>query len=86
MGLNGEILAVATAKLSNCPGVDLQQGSILEFPLEDGFCHGVVVNFVLQHPEDGRDATFSETRRAVEECRRVLAPGGSLVIQTCSVV
>lgn len=84
--LNQGMLEVAKAKLSNCPGVDLQQGSILELPLEDSSCHGVVINYVLQHLEDGSDATFSETRRAVAECQRVLAPGGTMVIQTCSAV
>jgi hypothetical protein len=36
--------------------------------------------------EDGSDAIFSESRRAVDECRRGLAPGGTLVVQTCSAV
>jgi len=61
----------------------LQQGSILELPIEDGSCDGVVVNYVLHHLEDGSDTGFATTRSAVAECCRVLAPGGTLIIQTC---
>jgi SAM-dependent methyltransferase len=43
----------------------------------------VVVNYVLHHLEDGSDAGFAATRSAVAECCRVLAPGGTLIIQTC---
>jgi SAM-dependent methyltransferase len=43
----------------------------------------VVVNYVLHHLEDGSDAGFAATRSAVAECYRVLAPGGTLIIQTC---
>jgi len=81
---NPGMLAVARTKLSGHPGVRLHEGSILELPLESGSCDGVVVNFVLHHLEQGSDAGFAATRRAIAECHRVLAPGGALVVQTCS--
>jgi SAM-dependent methyltransferase len=67
----------------DCPQLRLQQGSILELPIEDNSCDGIVVNYVVHHLEDGSDASFTATRNAVAECHRVLAPGGTLVIQTC---
>ena len=82
--LNPGMLAAAQAKVVELPEVRLQQGSVLDLPLDSHSCDGVVVNFVLQHLEDGTDASFAATRRAIEECRRVLAPGGTLVVQTCS--
>jgi ubiquinone/menaquinone biosynthesis C-methylase UbiE len=81
---NGGMLSAARAKVADRDDVRLQQGNILDLPLEDGSCHGVVVNFVLHHLEEGSDPDFSATRRAVAECERVLAPGGALIIQTCS--
>jgi len=82
--LNSGMLAAARAKFSGQPEVRLHEGSILELPIESGSCSGVMVNFVLHHIEEGTDASFDVTRRAVAECRRVLAPGGTLIIQTCS--
>ena len=82
--LNPGMLGTAQKKMANYPQLRLQQGSILELPIEDNSCDGVVVNFVVHHLEDGSDASFTATRSAVAECHRVLAPGGTLVIQTCS--
>lgn len=82
--LNPGMLAAAQAKLADRPGVRLQEGSVLELPIESGSCDGVVVNFVLHHLEEGDDPSFAVTRSAVAECHRVLAPGGTLIIQTCS--
>lgn len=82
--LNPGMLAAARAKTADRPQVRLQEGSILELPIESGSCDGVTVNFVLHHVEDGADPDFAATRKAVKECARVLAPGGKLIIQTCS--
>ena len=82
--LNPGMLAAARAKLSDHAGVRLQEGSILELPIESSSCDGVLVNFVLHHLEEGSDADFAATRRAIAECARVLAPGGVLAVQTCS--
>ena len=81
--LNLGMLETAQTKMAECPGMRLQQGSVLELPIEDGACDGVVVNYVLHHLEDGSDASFAATRSAVAEFHRVLAPGGTLIIQTC---
>ena len=82
--LNSGMLETARTKTTDLSGLRLQQGSILELPIEDDSCDGVVVNYVLHHLEDGSDAGFAATRSAVAECCRVLAPGGTLIIQTCS--
>jgi ubiquinone/menaquinone biosynthesis C-methylase UbiE len=82
--LNPGMLAAARAKFSGQPDVQLHEGSILELPIESGSCNGVMVNFVLHHLEEGADVSFAATRRAIAECRRVLAPGGTLIVQTCS--
>jgi len=81
---NPGMLAAARAKFSGQADVHLHEGSIVELPIESGSCNGVMVNFVLHHLDEGTDASFAATRRAVAECRRVLAPGGTLIIQTCS--
>lgn len=81
---NPGMLAGARVKFSAQPDVQLEEGSILELPIESGSCNGVMVNFVLHHVEDGADASFAATRHAVAECRRVLAPGGTLIVQSCS--
>jgi|TARA_B110000037_G_scaffold219698_1_gene285429 ubiquinone/menaquinone biosynthesis C-methylase UbiE len=80
---NPGMLGTAQKKMEDCPQLRLQQGSILELPIEDNSCDGIVVNYVVHHLEDGSDASFTATRNAVAECHRVLAPGGTLVIQTC---
>lgn len=81
--LNSGMLETARAKMGDSPGVHLQQGSILDLPQESGSCDGVVVNYVLHHLEDGTDPDFAATRSAIAECHRVLAPGGTLIVQTC---
>ncbi|MFT4541784.1 MAG: SAM-dependent methyltransferase, partial [Planctomycetota bacterium] len=82
--LNPGMLGAAQAKMSGRADVRLQEGSIVELPIESGSCDGVLVNFVLHHLDDGSDANFSATRRAIAECARVLAPGGTLIVQTSS--
>ena len=81
--LNLGMLETAQTKMADCSEMRLQQGSVLELPIEDGSCDGVVVNYVLHHLEDGSDAGFAATRSAVAEFHRVLAPGGTLINQTC---
>ena len=81
--LNPGMLETARTKMANHQEVTLQQCSVLELPIESGSCDGVVVNYVLHHLEDGSDESFAATRSSVAEFSRVLAPGGTLVIQTC---
>jgi ubiquinone/menaquinone biosynthesis C-methylase UbiE len=81
--LNPGMLETARTKMVNHQEVTLQQGSVLELPIESESCDGVVVNYVLHHLEDGSDESFAATRSSVAEFSRVLAPGGTLVIQTC---
>ncbi|MDA7624532.1 class I SAM-dependent methyltransferase [Akkermansiaceae bacterium] len=73
--LNPGMLETARTKMANHQEVTLQQGSVLELPIESGSCDGVVVNYVLHHLEDGSDESFAATRSSVAEFSRVLAPG-----------
>ena len=82
--LNPGMLAQTRTKVGEGGRVRLLAGSLLDLPLPNASCDGVVVNFVLHHLETGEDTAFNATRRALEECRRVLAPGGVLLIQTCT--
>jgi ubiquinone/menaquinone biosynthesis C-methylase UbiE len=84
MEFNPGMLEAARVKLSDHPGVQLCEGNILEMPYENGSGDGVMVNFVLHHLEEGSDTGFAATRRAIAECSRVLAPGGTLIVQTCT--
>ncbi|MFT4689595.1 MAG: class I SAM-dependent methyltransferase [Verrucomicrobiia bacterium] len=81
--LNPGMLGTAQAKMADHPELRLQEGSVLELPIEDGSCDGVVVNYVLHHLEDGSDPSFAATQKSIAEFQRVLAPGGTLIIQTC---
>lgn len=53
-------------------GVRFVQGDAESLPLRDGSCDGVVLLYVLHHTED--------PEIALSEARRVLAPGGRVVV------
>ncbi|MCY4453631.1 MAG: class I SAM-dependent methyltransferase [Immundisolibacterales bacterium] len=85
--LNPSMLEAARAKLDRAPGgcpVTLHEASLEALPFEDGRFDAVMVNQVLHHlpdpPGDGRP----HLRRVLAELARVLRPGGSAVINTCS--
>ncbi len=81
---NPGMRARARAKVRGRANVRLLAGSLPALPLPDASCDGVLVNFVLHHLETGEDDAFTATRQALAECRRALAPGGVLIIQTCT--
>ncbi|MGH7021278.1 MAG: class I SAM-dependent methyltransferase [Brevundimonas sp.] len=61
------------------PQWSVQQGSVMDMPLPDGGFDLVICNDVIQHlPTDGGDLI------ALKEIRRVLKPGGLLVLRTNS--
>ena len=84
--LNPSMLGVARAKLDRTPGcpVTLHEASIDALPFEDACFDMVTVNQVLHHlpdsPHDGRPLL----RRVLGELERVLRPGGTAMINTCS--
>lgn len=64
--------------------VRFHQASITSLPLADDSVDGAVINQVLHHlPEPGVDA-FPVAQQVLDEVRRVLRPGGTLVVNTCS--
>jgi SAM-dependent methyltransferase len=67
--MNGALL-----RASNVPGVAKVVGDAVQLPLADGVADVVVATAVIEH--------LDEPGRLVAECRRVLAPGGVLVITT----
>ena len=81
------VLEVAARKLANAIAegrVVLHRGSIDALPLADGAVDGVIINQVLHHLPDDAEAGWPAHRRVLDQCARVLRPGGVLVINTCS--
>ena len=84
--LNPSMLEIARAKLGRGPGcpVALHEAGIDALPFEDARFDAVMVNQVLHHlpdsPADGRPLL----RRVLGEFARVLRPGGTAIVNTCS--
>lgn len=84
---NPDMLAKAGAKLADEIANDrakLEQGSLMALPFEDETFDAAMINQVLHHLEDGTDMARNGHRAAVNECARVLKPGGVLLINACS--
>lgn len=84
---NPDMLAQAAAKLQDVIAQDrakLEQGSLMALPFEDETFDAVMINQVLHHLEDGNDPARNGHRAAVNECSRVLKPGGILLVNACS--
>jgi ubiquinone/menaquinone biosynthesis C-methylase UbiE len=64
--------------------VRFQQASIVSLPLEDGCVDGAVINQVLHHLPEPAPGVFPVAEQVLTEVRRVLRPGGTLVVNTCS--
>lgn len=74
---------VSSDAVRTCAGRDptwsVQLGSVMDMPLPDARFDLVICNDVIQHlPTDGGDLT------ALKEIRRVLKPGGLLILRTNS--
>ncbi len=69
---SGPMLAVARARLENSPNVELREGHIESLPLEDASLD-VAILFLVAH-------FISDPAKAMQEVRRVLRPGGRLLI------
>jgi len=83
---NRSMLDVARAKLESTPGcpVTLHEAGIEALPFEDACFDAVVVNQVLHHLPDSPHDGWPMLRRVLVELARVLRPGGTAVINTCS--
>ncbi len=84
--LNAGMLARAQRKLAGYRGVELVQGSVLSMPFGDAELDLVMFNQVLHHldGEGGGAGDWPSLRAALGEAQRVLRPGGTLLINTCS--
>lgn len=83
------MLDVASRKLAAHPAADritFAQGSVDELPFDDSEFDAVMVNQVLHHLGGGPEEGWQRLERVISEIARVLRPGGTLVVNTCSPV
>ena len=69
---SGPMLAAARARLADFPNVEMREGHIESLPLEDGALD-VAILFLVAH-------FINDPARAMQEVRRVLKPGGRLLL------
>ena len=72
----------ARRKTSDAKNVHLQCGDILQLSFPDEYFHAYMVNQVVHHLDT--DQAFPSLNRFLSEAKRVLVPGGQLIINTCS--
>lgn len=86
VGVDASAGMLESARAKALPNVELQQAVLQDLPFPDQTFDGVMVNFVLHHLDDteGCDNGFPAVQLALKEIRRVLKPGGALIIQTSS--
>lgn len=85
--LNDGMLAEARGKFAtevSAGRMEFHLAMIDALPVAAGSLDGIMVNQVLHHLEDDPDRHYPAHRRVFDEFARVLKPGGSLVINTCS--
>lgn len=83
------MLKVAGTKLSrerDAGQIGFSKGSIDALPFDDASVDAVMVNQVLHHLGDDADGGWGRHALAISELARVLRPGGTLVVNTCSQV
>ena len=78
------MLAVARRKLGSAERLEYHVGSLQHLPFDDSSFDAVMTNQVLHHLGDEERAGWSEHEKVFAEYRRVLRPGGVLVVNTCS--
>ena len=69
-------------KVDSATNVRLQKGNILQLSFPDKSFHAYMVNQVLHHLDHRNH--FQSISVFLKEARRVLKPGGQLIINTCS--
>ena len=85
--LNPGMLEVAGEKLSAAREegrVSFHSSRIDDLPFDDATLDGVMINQVLHHLPDDPTEGFPAHRRVFEEFARVLKPGGTLTVNTCT--
>lgn len=86
--LSSGMLEVAGRKLAAHPAADritFTEGSVHELRFGDDEFDAVMVNQVLHHLGDGPEEGWQRHKRVISEIARVLRPGGTLVVNTCSI-
>jgi ubiquinone/menaquinone biosynthesis C-methylase UbiE len=78
------MLSRAKEKLTDVDGVEFRHGQLQQLPFEDSSFDAVMTNQVLHHIGDDESGGWPEHDRVFAEYRRVLRPGGVLVVNTCS--
>ena len=86
-----EMLAVAQKKLAATSGakvVDARQGELQALPFDDESFDAVLTTQVLHHLESpatgGSTSDWPQHAKVFAEYARVLRPGGTLIVNTCS--
>ncbi len=83
--MNPGMLEVAARKLKWAGDrIAFHSSRIDELPFGDATFDGVMINQVLHHLPDDPSKGFPAHRRVFQEFARVLKPGGTLTISTCS--
>lgn len=78
------MLAVARRKLGSAERFAYHVGRLQDLPFADSSFDAVMTNQVLHHVGDEEGAGWTEHEKVFSEYRRVLRPGGVLVVNTCS--
>ena len=87
--LNAGMLGVAESRMKPdvvSGRIRFHQASITDLPLPENSMDAVMVNQVLHHLSDDPSAGWPAHLEAIHEFARVLKPGGSLIINSCSPV
>jgi ubiquinone/menaquinone biosynthesis C-methylase UbiE len=81
------MLEVAGDKLSaqrDDGRIGFSRASVDQLPFDDASVDAVMISQVLHHLGDSRDGGWQRHGRVIGELVRVLRPGGTLVVNTCS--
>ena len=83
---NEGMLAVAREKLADVEASEFFEGTLQRLPFDDNSFDAVMTNQVLHHIGDEAGGAWPEHHKVFSEYRRVLRPGGTLVLNTCAQV
>ncbi len=78
------MLSKAREKLPEVDRSEFHHGQLQQLPFDDSSFDAVMTNQVLHHIGDAEGGSWTEHEKVFAEYRRVLRPGGVLVVNTCS--